>query len=333
MKRFLIELGKATSLYLLVVVGGTVLLLIASSFIGYFPYSDRPGPGWFGWRGTITLREILYFLSWSILALIPGAIAGALLSVTVQLLQWIHTPRWLIATFGGFASGLLSFYLISGAGWYIAIAAFPVYGAAVLGCVFGSWLLPRQTVSAGTSAPLGIKPRLVIFAIWFVATAWIISPFITRSSCENDQNLEVMFVEWRPGRDPLSFLGDGLTPVEMNQLSGTGLTGQLTRKGFTRQSWEGVTGEKQARIVIVMQRPLDAAVDLPQPDATSVIYVQETKDWKMIPSDVTTLRRTIRLASAKTDPRKIHFEARQGCGRASGETVFDWTTPSNGPSG
>lgn len=329
-KTFLIELGKTIGLYLLVVVGGTVVLLVASSFIGYLPYSDRPGPGWHGFRWGIGIREIGFFLSWAALVVIPGAVVGALLFLSIQLLQWIHAPRWAIATLGAVVSGFLSFYLIAAMGWYIALDAFPVYGAGVLGCVFGGWLLPRRLLPR---AGFGLRQRLAVFAVWCLATGWLVLPYLTGPSCEGDQKLEIMFVQWQPSSEPLSVLGDGLTSVEVAHLEAAGVTGKVTRRGFAEQGWTGtggITSIEEGRAVILMQRPLDAPVEVPWPDATSAIYIQETRGWKMIPSDARTLPRTIRLRVSKDNPAEVPFEAKQECGAYSGAALFDWEKSPNG---
>lgn len=144
--RPLFSLVKVITTYLLVVMGGTVVFMTFLSVIGYLPYGDRPGPGWYGWQGMAAIKSGLYFLQWASLGVLPGAVAGGLLFVSVQLLRWIDTPRWLIAILGALASGFISLYLVLGVGWYIAIGEVPVYGAGILGLTYGGWLLPKQVM-------------------------------------------------------------------------------------------------------------------------------------------------------------------------------------------
>jgi len=315
LKRFLIELAKTTGTYVLVVVGGTVILLIISSFIGYLPYSDRPGPGWHGWRGNISVREILFFLSWAALGVIPGSIYGSLLFLSIQLLRWIQTPLLFIRALGAISSGFLSFYLILGLGWYIAIAAFPVYGAGVLGLLFGGWLLPRQVARTDIGSALGTKQRLTIFVLWCLSSTLVVSPFYTGPSCDRDQSLEVMFVQWRPGSDSLSVIKKGLTSEDLAHLKASGIT---TGELIVNSTFRYLGPDQRARSVIVMQRRIDSPVELPQPNGTNVIYLQEADGWMKIPSDAPTLRKTIRLTPGKHNPRVLQFEAEQECGGPTG---------------
>jgi hypothetical protein len=51
-----------------------------------------------------------------------------------------------------------------------------------------------------------------------------------------------------------------------------------------------------------MQRPVTDVVELKEPDATSVVYVQGDHGWRMFPADAPTLKRTIRLEPVPYDP-------------------------------
>ena len=48
MKRFIRGYAIAVGLFLLVIVGSMITTLTLASAVGYLPYSDRPGPGWYG---------------------------------------------------------------------------------------------------------------------------------------------------------------------------------------------------------------------------------------------------------------------------------------------
>lgn len=320
MRRFLVDLLKATGYYLLVVLGGTVLLLIGATLLGYLPYSDRPGPGWYGWRWSITIREIGFFVSWPLLALAPGAVFGALLFLAVQLLQWIHAPRQLTQTIGAVVSGIASLVLVSGAGWYIAISAIPVYGAGLLGCLYGGWLLPRHVTNSPAPHDLSPKQKLTIFGVWCLGAAWVLLPIITRPSCEADQTLAVVLVQWRTGPESLTEPKGRLYSEELARLKATGATGQL----IVNSTLISKAGDGAARAVIVMQRPFESPVELRQPDGTTVIHLQDATGWKMIPPDAPTRREGIRLTSAQEDPAQIRVEAKQACHTLSGGTYFNW---------
>lgn len=322
MRRFLVDLGKTAGTYLLIVGGGTVVLLLATTFIGYLSYSDRPGPGWYGLRGGITLREVRFLLSWAVFLVIPAVVVGAVLFVSVQLLLWIRTPRWLIATIGAAASALLSLILVGATGWIIAIGAVPVYGAALLGGVYGGWLLPKQAAQSATSVGLRAGQRLAIFGIWCFAILWIALPSVPWPLSEPDQSLEVIIVQWIPGPEPLVLAADGLTADEVSQMAAMGVTGQLSRRG----TFGGGKGTKHARAVIVMQRPVDSPVALPEPNGSTLIYLQEPGGWKKIPPHAETLQRTIRLTIANA-PGRIIFETDNG---PSGGTFLEWAEAPKG---
>ena len=48
MKRFLLDFLRSAGIYELVTYGGLTLFLALAPLVGYLPYSDRPGPGWYG---------------------------------------------------------------------------------------------------------------------------------------------------------------------------------------------------------------------------------------------------------------------------------------------
>jgi len=141
---------QSLSLYLLVVVGGVLCFLSLAPVIGYIPYSDRPGPGWYG-RPQVTWsefwRHLLFLLSWATL-LLPYAIAvGIVLYIVTRLLERIRIPRIAVAIVAALLTGFASGYIVAGIGWYIALGDPPVVFAMLLGAAFGGWLLPRKRAS------------------------------------------------------------------------------------------------------------------------------------------------------------------------------------------
>ncbi|MGH7324615.1 MAG: hypothetical protein ACREJ9_08205 [Candidatus Rokuibacteriota bacterium] len=178
MKRFILDFARTSGLYVVVLVGGTVLIVVATAFIGYLPYSDRPGPGWYGWRGSISLHELAFVLQWSIFLVIPAAVVGAFLFLSVQLLQWLHTPRWLIGALGALVSGVLSLMVVAGVGWIVALGAVAACGAGIIGGFFGGWFLPRYAARPVIRARLGILHRLRVLVLWCVATGLVLYPFV-----------------------------------------------------------------------------------------------------------------------------------------------------------
>jgi len=148
MTRFAIDLVKMVGLYLLVVVGGVLAFLSLAPVFGYLPYSDRPGPGWYGRFPAISWRQFWqgasFSLEWSVLLLPYAAACGLALFLVVRVLERVRTSHFVVAVAGALLGGLVSGYVVLGVGWYIAIAAAPVWVATLLGLLFGAWLLPRK---------------------------------------------------------------------------------------------------------------------------------------------------------------------------------------------
>jgi hypothetical protein len=149
--RFAVSLA----LYLAVVAGGVTLFLILAPVVGYLPYSDRPGPGWFarfpalGWRAFWTnawgMLEYGTFLA--ILFLIPGAAGLLLIRGVERLVRHQAVRRALAACVAAAAAG----WWMLGAGWYIAAGPALFWLAVALGAVAGGWLLPARTPGGALS--------------------------------------------------------------------------------------------------------------------------------------------------------------------------------------
>lgn len=150
---FLFDLGKATALYLAVVVGGITLLLIFAPVFGYLPYSDRPGPGWFGrfpaigwnefWRNAL---EMLGFGAFFAMLLALGGVVCVLL---VRVVHIIPVPSLVNRALSGVLCGLITGYFMLGIGWYVALGWPALLLSAALGVLVGAWLLPERS-SVGT---------------------------------------------------------------------------------------------------------------------------------------------------------------------------------------
>jgi hypothetical protein len=147
-KRLLLDLLRSIGMYLVVVVGGSVCFLSVAPLFGYRPYSDRPGPGWFGRFPAIGWTDFwhgfLYMLSWASLLVPYAIVAGLILFTLARLLERFNAPRLLVAIAAGLLASFLSGYIVMAIGWYIAIAGAPVDFASVLGLLFGAFLLPRS---------------------------------------------------------------------------------------------------------------------------------------------------------------------------------------------
>jgi len=148
LKRLLLDLLKSIDLYILVVVGGSLCFLSLAPLFGYLPYSDRPGPGWFGRFPAIGWTDfwhgVDFILGWALLLLPYAIVAGLIVFALARLLERVKTPRIVVAVICALLAGFMSGYIVLALGWYIAIADAPVYFAIVLGLIFGGLLLPRS---------------------------------------------------------------------------------------------------------------------------------------------------------------------------------------------
>jgi hypothetical protein len=82
-----------------------------------------------------------------------------------------------------------------------------------------------------------------------------------------------------------------LSTVTIQQIKQTGITGALSTYTGIGQYGSG----KKSYVTLIMQGPVREPIELREPDATSVVYIQDGKDWKMFPSNARMLERTIRI--------------------------------------
>jgi hypothetical protein len=142
-KSFVLDLGLIT----LLVTGGVTLFLILAPLFGYLPYSDRPGPGWYGSFPALSLTEftsnsldmIVTGAFLGLLFLIPGSVAVILLSILRRLIQ----RAWLLHASSAILAAAISMYWMLGAGWYIAAGQTLVAVSGILGLLAGLWLAYR----------------------------------------------------------------------------------------------------------------------------------------------------------------------------------------------
>ena len=146
--RFLLDLVKSVVLYMLVVIGGTVAFLCLAPVFGYLPYSDRPGPGWYGRFPAISWSEFIengrFMLDWAGLFFWQAILCALVIFFLARGLELVQTPRIAVAVVCSILSVFLTGFLILAAGWYISIGAAPFYFAILLAVLFGALLLPKR---------------------------------------------------------------------------------------------------------------------------------------------------------------------------------------------
>jgi hypothetical protein len=113
-----------------------------------------------------------------------------------------------------------------------------------------------------------------------------------------------------------------LTDEDFNRLKSLDLRGKLRVTGC------GASGQApfKARGLIVAQRQIKEAVDLPQPNDCEVIYYQVGDEWWKFPSDASVLRKRFRLTidSENEHLTNIWAEAYYGSEAGGGGGAFNW---------
>jgi len=124
MLKSLVRRFVGTALLFSGIVGvGTSLVLLLSSCFGYLPYSDRPGPGWWGrvhwpsWTEFVTYIGFAPWFAYSCLFFGLGLFGLCLV------LGLASTPRWLNRLVGGVIAAAAAGLAVTAAGWYLALAA------------------------------------------------------------------------------------------------------------------------------------------------------------------------------------------------------------------
>jgi hypothetical protein len=112
-----------------------------------------------------------------------------------------------------------------------------------------------------------------------------------------DQRLTVQVVRWKPSQQALT-VSDGLqatnaalTTSDIEQFRDLKLNGTIENAGCLVS---GTTGAK-GHALIVLDHPVLSRVELPEPDAVTVVYIQRHDGWEKYPATAPTLKRKISL--------------------------------------
>jgi hypothetical protein len=157
-----------TLLFSIIVSVGTSIVLFVSSCIGYLPYSDRPGPGWWGsvhWPSWAEFSIYIGFAPWFAYSCLFFGLGLFGLSLV---LGAATTPRWLNRILGGAISAMAGGLAVLGAGWYLALAEIGPDAAIALGLAYGVFLYPHFVQPRSEPLPIGLR-------IGAVAALWLCS--------------------------------------------------------------------------------------------------------------------------------------------------------------
>jgi len=291
MKALLRDYALAVGWYVTFIAVGLVVTLTVSSAVGYLPYSDRPGPGWIG--PSFSFGQLGFYASWGVLLLIPTALYGSVLFAYHRLLRWLDAPLLLVRLIAAVSAGVIAFVLAAGVGWYIAIAAFPVWIAAGLGVVWGAVLLPRYLGRAGPHR----TPKVQWAAIAVLLLAGPLELYRVFFMPNYGQNLQlnVVRVTHEDKAPPTQDRLPNLEPQEIALLDSLFPHARVER-GMTGSSSSGAD-DHTARMLIVLTGPLPTEARLRVPKGTSAAYVQEGDTWHLYPPNAPTLTDRVRLAT------------------------------------
>lgn len=229
-------------------------------------------------------------------------------------------------------------YLITG----IATAAPVIY--ALEWAVWGAPIVATKYLSLLGSATLLVAAFTSLFerriaarialvgvlAIWSLYLPAITGAVRTKLS---DQRLTLHVVRWVPSPQPLTVSDSAgetrpetrLTRAEIEHLKEAGVTGRV--ETFSLGIYGN--GNKSSRTIIVIQNPVASPVELPEPNATTVVYVQHGDSWRLYPASAPTLRRTIRIEPRRDDPRQSSIMVELSSGARQGFSVW-WPKPELG---
>lgn len=294
--KFLARRFAGTTLLFSGIVGlGTSIVLLLASCFGYLPYSDRPGPGWWGhvhWPSWAECSTYLGFAPWfAYFCLYFGlGLFGLCLVLSIA-----STPRWLNRLLGGVIAAASASLAVAGAGWYLALAAIGPDAAIVLGLFYGVFLFPRF-----------VKPRSVPIAMWVrisavtCATAlfvyWIVFPFLPH---EHPAAIDYDLVRVTPGQKAVtstSLLGkDIAADLALLHLQGD-IHGGIGGAAASDQNTPSIEME------LIALEPITKDAKLAIPKTGHVIYILQNGEWTAHPSIGQKDKRTFALGPG-TDPR------------------------------
>jgi hypothetical protein len=148
---------------------------------------------------------------------------------------------------------------------------------------------------------------------------------------EEKQSSFHVTIQLLPGSDQLEieemeglrfWLHCRLTVEDFNSLEALGLHGKLKVTGFCYSGQEPCS----SRTLIVAQRQIKEAVDLPQPNNCQVIYYQVGDEWRKFPPEAPVLKKRFRLSVDPANPLRTSLwaEAYFGSDAGGGGGAFTW---------
>ena len=265
------------------------------------------------WFGAGDLRGLLFFTVPFLLVLV---VTGILLARKLP-----QRPTW-IALVVGATAGI-------GIGLFWTLA-----NALLLGLWFGAWSFPvllcwttggaLSLAAAATSRSTGGWRPLAVESLTYLAVAiaalYLYRPLVVQ--LRHDQHLTLVYgrIRLTNGGTAIDDSRELLIPGEKELLVRAGIGGSVEVVGGHAAN---TTQTPRARILVLLRRPVDRVYRLLQPDATTVLYVQEDGGFRRFPADAKVLKdRAVELFPAQGNETRYWVEAAGGS--RSGGSGIQW---------
>ncbi len=289
---------------------GTSLVLLFANSLGYLPYSDRPGPGWWGrvhWPSWVEFANYIGFSPFFAYFCLYYGLGLFALSLVLGVAS---TPRWFNRLLGGPIAAAAAGLAVVGAGWYFALAEIGPDAAIILGLLYGVFLFPRFIQPR--PQPLAMWIRMgTVFCTASLFLFWIVSPFLPQKPL---QSISYDLVRVTPGQDVVvaPYHGAGIS----NELAALALRGQ-THGGIGT----GGTNAPHVDLELIALEPITKEARLAIPETGYVLYVLKDGVWTSHPSILKKDRRTLTIRPG-TDPQ--YDGGRVQLGKETDFTAFTW---------
>jgi hypothetical protein len=221
-------------------------------------------------------------------------------------------------------------YLLTGVASAIPVVwafGWAVYGAGISIIEYISLLGSLILLASAAVPKRRLAARVALVGAMAAWSFYLPAIVVAASVWLTDQEIRLSVLLWTPSASPLVIEEPRqpppemrLSPQEVQQIKDTGITGMLfTFGGFTANSYRR---DKKSRVILIMQRPVNEAIELNEPDATSIVYIQDGTRWRMFPPHAATLQRTIRIEPEADDPNQTSVLAELSTGARQGFGVW-----------
>ncbi len=293
---------------------GTSLVLLLSSSFGYLPYSDRPGPGWWGrvhWPSWAEFATYIGFSPWFAYFCLYFGLGLFALSLVLGVAS---APRWLNRLLGGAIAAAAAGLAVMAAGWYLALAEIGPDSAIILGLLYGVFLFPRFIQPRTQPVRMWIRISLVSCSA-AIFLYWIASPFLPKKPI--------------PGVSyDLIRVTDGQKPIVVSANEGRGISDEIAALKLRGDVHGGIgslsssgQGVPHIDVELIALEPITKEAQLAIPETGYALYVLRNGLWTAYPSILKKDRRTLTIEPG-ADP--LYDGGRLRLGKEKDFHSFTW---------